>query len=1140
MNTKLLIFFTVCLILAIPEMKSQNLPVFPKITPAGKKIVNTNIDNMGYWNLMAKLRYVEYNPYVIVEDPVFTGSRLQGDFLFTQDSPDIPVTSDPETTQSENSVFIDPDDEDVLLNSNNSSDWTGATANNLYGCDAFFSMDAATTWGGSIYGVGVANSGDPAVAIGKNGRWYAGKINNGWGQSVAYSDNEGQTWTEVIVAPGAGGWNLYDKNHLWIDNGEDSPFEGYLYDAWTNFVDNSPNEYNIEITRSTDHGLTWSAPYNISENINAGNKNQGVNLHTGPNGELYAVWAVYDSWPADEVSLGFARSFDGGGIFSPGYRIISNIKGIRTSGTHKGIRVNSFPVMAVDNSNGPNRGTIYVVWANIGEPWINSGPDIDIYLIRSSDQGDTWSTPVKVNQDPSGLGKEHFFPWITCDQTNGNLCVIYYDDRNVSQAQLETWVSYSYDAGNTWSDMKVSDVAFTPAPIPGMAANYMGDYLGIASYNMKVYPTWTDNRSGRALTYVSPFDLGPPPGQPYVVYYTHTLNPIVLDSRQTMNFGDSLYLTVGLKNIGDLPASNLVVTVKTGSPYITITDSLENYENMAPGEIKEIPDGFALNVSDSIPDALKIKFNVQISDGDTTWNSHFSVESHAPALQINNLVILDSPGGNGNGRMDPGETAEIRISVSNTGDFPCVVTNGHISTGSSFLTFGYDSVYLDTLNPGQEKTAIYPVTVDEEATVGTGTNLFFRVKSGLYQTSANFIETIGIIVEDWETNTFTKFPWVQGGVMPWRLSGWDPYEGILSAVSGAIVDYQTSTLSVVYTSGVADSISFYRKVSSEQDFDYLFFYIDDVQLAAWSGNVPWGRVSFYVSEGTHSFEWVYSKDIFMSVGTDRAWIDYIDFPPPVLPIVHAGPDDTICAGELFTADGFAVNYDSVDWRTYGDGTFDSIHRLHPVYTPGINDILDREVKLLLRAYANYGSAVNSMILSIGDIPAANITAEPNDTLCSWQSGILSLDSLPGASYLWTPGALHTPEITVDTSVAGGIGTAIFHVQLTNLYGCTCQDSIPITFLDCSAIEESPDSFTIHIAPNPTTGLVHLRLHTPFPELVNIRLTTATHQIVMEEKDLVIPGDLRKQYDLEHLPSGVYFLVIERNSEKITRKIIRTD
>jgi hypothetical protein len=204
-----------------------------------------------------------------------------------------------------------------------------------------------------------------------------------------------------------------------------------------------------------------------------------VNINSGPDGEVYVIWAIYDSWPIDENAIGMARSFDGGATFEPAYRLIDDIRGIRDSGVNKNMRNNSFPSMAVDISGGDRDGNIYIVWSNIGFPGINNGNDVDVYIIRSEDQGETWSTPVKVNQDPAGQGSKHYFPWITCDPENGILSVVFYDDRNVGGSDCEVYCANSFDGGETWEDFKVSDVSFTPSPIPGLADGYMGDYLGI-------------------------------------------------------------------------------------------------------------------------------------------------------------------------------------------------------------------------------------------------------------------------------------------------------------------------------------------------------------------------------------------------------------------------------------------------------------------------------------------------------------------------------------------------------------------------------------------------------------------------------------------------------------------------------------
>jgi hypothetical protein len=79
--------------------------------------------------------------------------------------------------------------------------------------------------------------------------------------------------------------------------------------------------------------------------------------------------------------------------------------------------------------------------------------------------------------------------------------------RNDPQNQLtETWVAQSVDGGESFTNFRVSDVAFTPYPIPQTAIGYMGDYIGIASKIGKAYATWMDNRTGRYQGYIDIID----------------------------------------------------------------------------------------------------------------------------------------------------------------------------------------------------------------------------------------------------------------------------------------------------------------------------------------------------------------------------------------------------------------------------------------------------------------------------------------------------------------------------------------------------------------------------------------------------------------------------------------------------------
>ena len=74
---------------------------------------------------------------------------------------------------------------------------------------------------------------------------------------------------------------------------------------------------------------------------------------------------------------------------------------------------------------------------------------------------------------------------------------------------------------------------------------------------------------------------------------------------------------------------------------------------------------------------------------------------------------------------------------------------------------------------------------------------------------------------------------------------------------------------------------FWYSVSSESNFDYLRFYIDNVQQGnGWSGAVAWAQAQYNIAAGNHTFRWVYSKDGSVVVGSDKAWIDEVYVGPP--------------------------------------------------------------------------------------------------------------------------------------------------------------------------------------------------------------------------------------------------------------------
>jgi len=128
--------------------------------------------------------------------------------------------------------------------------------------------------------------------------------------------------------------------------------------------------------------------------------------------------------------------------------------------------------------------------------------------------------------------------------------------------------------------------------------------------------------------------------------------------------------------------------------------------------------------------------------------------------------------------------------------------------------------------------------------------------------------------EDFENDFSEDFSFAN---TPWLLSD-DAYTGIHSAMSGVITHVDTSTL--IYTTTVLrdGNVTFNYKVSTENNYDFLNFYIDGALQGRWAGICDWTPISFPIFAGDHILTWKYIKDVSVSTGSDRVWIDNFCLP----------------------------------------------------------------------------------------------------------------------------------------------------------------------------------------------------------------------------------------------------------------------
>jgi len=348
----------------------------------------------------------------------------------------------------------------------------------------FRSSDGGYNWQPSFLSSSFGVWGDPCVVYDELGYLYYGHLSNPpfpgyWIDRIVIqrSTNNGVSWSD-----GAGIGFLSPKNQdkEWIAvDMHSNLYKGNVYVCWTEFDDygsSNPNDSSrIKFSRSTDKGLTFSNAVTISDRsgdcIDSDNTVEGAVPCVGPNGEIYVSWA-------GPLGLMFDKSTDGGLSWGTD-KFVSNIPGGWDFDVPGIYRCNGLPITACDTSQSPYRGNIYINWSDQR----NGIDNTDIFFARSTDGGNSWSAPKKVNDDNSN--RHQFFTWMTIDQTNGAIYIVFYDRRNTSGNATDVYVARSTNGGESFTNFKVSQSSFTPS-----ASIFFGDYTNIAAFNKKVYPIW--------------------------------------------------------------------------------------------------------------------------------------------------------------------------------------------------------------------------------------------------------------------------------------------------------------------------------------------------------------------------------------------------------------------------------------------------------------------------------------------------------------------------------------------------------------------------------------------------------------------------------------------------------------------------
>jgi hypothetical protein len=431
------------------------------------------------------------------------GGEKKSSVVLRRAGPDVDVARAP-GPQSEAAIAVDPNHGQTLVGGSN--DIRGGRMR------AFSSTDGGVTWDSTPLVRGrspICVASDPSVAIDAHGRQYFGFLgvlcHARPSRPLVFIASRGGPTARWRVRPlpvaRLGRLDIGDDRPIIaIDSASSSPHSGRLYVGWTrfSFVRFGAPRVSVVVSHSDDGGRRWSRPIVLSR--------RGIpleiRLDAGPDGALYAVWR-----DSKTNTIYVSRSVDGARTFAPG-RIVAPAVVPRDRSCH-GFRsripaqprrcVSPNPVVAVDGSDGPRRGRVYVTY---GSTALNQTQDVYVAAYDPNLRPLLGVRTVQsVTPREAFRGPDQFLPASAVDRATGRLWVCYYSTASDRRRREATYVcTASADGGSTWGIARAAATAPSNETVRrANRANGYGDYEGLTVLDGTAHPIWTDSRKLTSL-----------------------------------------------------------------------------------------------------------------------------------------------------------------------------------------------------------------------------------------------------------------------------------------------------------------------------------------------------------------------------------------------------------------------------------------------------------------------------------------------------------------------------------------------------------------------------------------------------------------------------------------------------------------
>ena len=609
------------------------------------------------------------------------------------------------------------------------------------------------------------------------------------------------------------------------------------------------------------------------------------------------------------------------------------------------------------------------------------------------------------------------------------------------------------------------------------------------------------------------------PNGPYIQYISNTVNDQAWNNDQLVDYGEDIYLAVLLKNLGVEATSDLVVEVFTSNPYINQTDDTENYGVVLPGESKEVQDGYYFHVSSNISDGTSIEFEMTSTDDTASWISNFSIIAHAPNLTMSNCQVVD-PIGNNNGRLDPGETADLDITLINYGSSDAYNVTGDLISISPYVSVVSDFKNYGDLQSGASGSQVFAVNVDPNAPEGQTAPFMMEVTAdrGLAQV-ITFDLVIGktpVLVIDMDGNLNSGQSLVDAASSL----------GLIADYMQSVPDDMTDYTSIFVCLGIYPD----KHVLSTTEGTRMKNFLDNGGRAYMEGGDTWKfdpQTSVHpmfrilgITDGSGDLGTIkgvngaFTEDMIFDYNGDNNFIDHITNEGTGFQIFR-NQNPSYCN---------AVAYDAGIYKTIGKSfEFGGL----------VDGTLPATKQNLMVEYLTFFGI---------DIPAlaANFAGYPTEINVGEGVSFYNFSTGGVSTYDWSfPGG--TPETSTEAEPVVFYNTpGIYDVTLTvsDGYGVntlTKTDYIQVDF--ATGLSTENGSLQCTLLPNPNNGTFILRMAASEQDQVSLKIFNTMGSLVYTEDAVTVYNKLDKTISLPTIPNGIYVMTVQGQKGTWTGKIV---